>query len=379
MKAYHSFMTAVLLGVAAPAGIVALAPSPALAQGLPPAVGKPLQAAVDAAKKRNLPLAESKLAEARSKASDAAQRKKVGETAAYVYTATGQWAKAANELQAVGGTPAQLAPLYYRAGQYGNAIAAAKRAPNNPQMQEIIAQSYYQQGKLADAGKMYEQMLKSGRVDKGWLVNLSGIQYKMGDKKGYLATVERLIRLDPSRENWQRLLSELKKAGLPPAPQLALMMLMNETGTLGADDFQNFAKLSILGGQPGLAANALQKARDAGKLADDDMSRKLLEAATARAAASSSEAAKLLASAAPADQLKAGKLLLGNGDFARAIPALTKAAANNDPEALTQLGIAQIRAGQRPQGTATLKKVAATETPFAGVASLWALYGAVGA
>jgi len=226
---------------------------------------------------------------------------------------------------------------------------------------------------------MYEQMLKSGRVDKGWLVKLSGIQYKMGDKKGYLATVERLIRLDPSKANWQRLLSEMKKAGLPPAPQLALMMLMNETGTLGEDDYQTFATLSILGGQPGLAANALQRARDAGKLADDDMSRKLLEAATARAAASPAEATKLLASAAPADQLKAGKLFLGNGDFARAIPALTKAAASNDPEALTQLGIAQIRAGQRPQGTATLKKVVATETPFAGVASLWALYGSVGA
>lgn len=378
MKAYKSLMTALLLGAAAPAGI-ALTATAAHAQALPPAVGKPLQAAVDAAKKRNLALAESKIAEARGKASDANQKKKVAETAAYVYTSLGQWAKAATELQAAGGSPAQLAPLYYRAGQYGNAIAAAQRAPGNTQMQEIIAQSYYQQGKLADAGKMYEKMLKSGKVDKGWLVNLSGIQYKMGDKKGYLETVERLIRLDPSKANWQRLLTELKKAGLPPAPQLALMMLMNETGTLGEDDYQTFAKLSILGGQPGLAANALQKARDAGKLADDDMSRKLLEAATARANASAAEAAKLLASAAPADQLKAGKLLLGNGDFARAIPALSKAAAGGDTEALTQLGIAQIRAGQRPQGTATLKKVAAGDTPFAGVASLWALYGSVGA
>jgi tetratricopeptide (TPR) repeat protein len=350
-----------------------IAAAPLAAQALPAAVGKPLQQASSAARAGNNAAALAAVRQARAAASTPGERQKVAEMAAFIHTRAGQFAQAAAELESVGASPRQLAPLYYRARQYDKAIAAARKAGGSD-MQTIIAQSYLQTGRSKEAAKVYEAMLRSNPNNQNALENLAAAQFKAGDKDAYMKTTERLIRVDPSPSRWRTLLLDLKKEQMSSDAKLALYHLMEATGNVTrAEDVQEFAKLAIVANQPGVAKGVLDRARAANALpAGDTQTTTRIGAAAQRAAAAQAGLARLPAT--PAGQLAAGNVHLGTGNFAAAATAFGRAATGPDADrARIFQGIAQVRGGQAAAGRATFNAIPAGSS-VKDIANLWALY-----
>lgn len=371
MKLVSKLSVVLSLGIASAvplAGLPALSGA-AMAQALSPAVGKPLQQASNAAKAGNTAAAQNYVNQARSAATTSTERTKVAQMAAYVYTRGGQYGQAATELERIGAPASQLAPLYYQARQYDKAIAAARKSGQTT----IVAQSYLQQGKSAEAAKIYEQMLAKSPNNPALLQNLAGAQFKMGDRKAYLATIQKLIRVDPTPARWRALLIDMKAAPMSRDSKLALYHLMRETGNLTtAADVQEFAKLAIVAGQSGVAADAVQAASTSGVLpAGDPMTAKLVQAAAKRQAAALAAAPG--AAKAPNTALAAGNAYLGAGLYPQAIAAFTTAQKGPNPgEAALFKGIAQARAGNFPAAKATFGAVPAGSV--SEIAGLWQLF-----
>jgi tetratricopeptide (TPR) repeat protein len=354
------------LATAALPATAVLVPAPAVA-AVSPAVGKALQQAANAAKAGNNAGAATAIQQAQAAAKTPEERTKVAQMAAFVYTRAGNFAKAAAELEAIGAPASQLAPLYYQARQYDKAIAAAKKSGQTT----IVAQSYLMQGKAADAAKIYSQIVDREPNNPTALQNLAGAQYKMGDRAGYLKTTQKLIRLDPTPNRWRALLLDLKKEPMSRDAKLGLYHLMRETETLtSAPDVQDFAKVAIVAGQPGVAADVVRSAGAVAPLTDP-MNARLVDAATKRQAAAIAQAAAQ--ARAPATALAAGNAYLGAGQYPQAIAAYGVAQKGPNPdEAALFKGIAQIRAGDKAAARATFD--ALKTGPMADVASMWSLY-----
>lgn len=355
---------AALLALAA-----ALAAVPAAA-AVSPAVGKALNQAAAAAKSGNSGAAISAINAAKAAAKTPEEQSKTAQMAAYVYTRAGRYGEAANALASTGAGPAQLAPLYYQAGQYDRAIAEARKS-GGEQMQILIAQALLRQGKNAQAVAAYQNLIKTNGAKGVYLENLAGAQFKSGDKKGYLATTQRLIKIDASPARWQTLLSNFRQNSMRPEAKLALYHLMQATGTLTKpEDFQDFAKLALVANQAGLAKDALAR----GTGGTDAMTLKLVEAAGTMSAKAAADAPKLSAAAATA--VRGGNAYLGLGQYPQAVAAYDKAIAANGgdaDQARVFKGVALSKAGNTAGAKAAFAGVT-DKNGMRDIADLWALY-----
>lgn len=373
MKVALKISAAFALGTATVLPLAAVAPlsSAAHAQALSAAVGKPLQQALSAARAGNTGAAQKHVNEARAAAKTPAERQKVGEMAAFVATRSGNYTQAAAELERIGAPASQLAPLYYQARQYDKAIAAARKSGQTT----IIAQSYLMQGKAGEAAKIYQQMLAKNPNNLQALQNLAGAQFKMGDKKAYLATTAKLVRLDPTPARWKALLVDAKSQPLSPTAKLGLYHLMQQTGNLSTpNDVQDFAKVAIISGQSGVATEAIEKASAAGVLpANDTMSTRIVDAAKKRQAAAMAAAAK--AAQSPATALAAGNAYLGANQYPQAISAFTVAEKGpKAAEATLFKGIAELRSGKAAAAKSSFSSVANNGGALSEIGGLWQLY-----
>lgn len=361
------------LGLAAAVPMAGLAPQlagSAHAQALSAPVGKPLQQARSQAQAGNTSAALNSVNQARSAAKTPAERTAVGQMAAYVYTRAGQYAQAATELERIGASPRTLAPLYYQARQYDKAIDAARKSGQTT----IIAQSYLMQGKNAEAVKIYADLVAKNPSNLNYLTNLAGAQFKAGDKDAYLATTQKLVRLDPSPNRWKVLLTQLKATPMSRDAKLGLYHLMRETGTLTeANDVQELAKLAIVGGQPGIAVDAVKSATDSGAMTNDAMTARLIEAGTKRQQAAMTAAPGQ--AKAPATAFAAGNAYIGAGMYPQAVAAYNVAQKGPSPtQAALFKGIAQVRSGNAAEARKTFQSIA--EGGMKDVAELWQLYAA---
>ena len=353
-------------------GVAALALTAALPvqAAVSSAVGKSLNQAASAAKAGNSAAAITAVNAARAAASTPEEKQKSAQMAGYVFTRAGRYSEAAAALQASGASARQLAPLYYQAGQYDKAISLAKQA-GGEDMQILVAQAATKQGRPGEAVTAYNALIKANGPKPIYLENLAGAQYKSGDKKAYLATTTKLIRIDPSPARWQTLLVDLRQHPMRPEAKLAVYHLMSATNNITrSEDFAEFAKLALVANQSGIAQAALAKSG----AATDAMSQKLAQAAAGMTAKAATEAPKLAAT--PATALRGGNAYLGLGQFPQAIAAFDKAIAANGSDADQARmfkGIAALKAGN----AALAKQTFASVTDKSGmreIADLWALY-----
>lgn len=365
MKSNVTFSLA-RLGVAALALTAALPAQAAVS----PAVGKALNQAAAAAKAGNSAAAITAVNAARAAASTPEEKTKSAQMAGYVFTRAGRYADAASALQASGAPARQLAPLYYQAGQYDKAITLAKQA-GGEDMQILVAQAASKQGRPAEAVTAYNALIKANGPKPVYLENLATAQYRSGDKKGYLATTEKLIRVDSSPARWKTLLVNFQQNPMRPEAKLALYHLMSATNTIDRPtDYAEFAKLALVANQAGIAQGALAKSG----AATDAMSQKLAQAAAGMTAKAPAEAPKLAATAATA--VRGGNAYLGLGQNAQAIAAYDKAIAANGSDAdqaRVYKGIAALRAGN----AALAKQAFGSVTDKNGmkdIADLWTLF-----
>jgi len=356
--------------------IAALALTPTLATpaaaSVSPAVGKPLQAAAGAVKSGNTSAALAAIGQAKAAAKTPEERTKVAQMAGYIYNRAGQYGKAAAEMEAVGAPPKTLAALYYQAGNYGKAVELARRA-GGEDMQILIAQASVRQGHYQEAVTAYNKLIASNGAKPIYLENLAGAQYKAGDKKAYLATTEKLIRVDASPARWRTLLVEAQKNQMSPQAKLALFHLMSATGNITRpEDYQEFAKLAIVNNQPGVAEKVLSQA--GGSVGSDPMTQKLAQAAAQRSQAAGAQAPKLAAN--PATAAQAGGAYLGLGQYPAAVAAYGKAVAAGGADADSARvfqGIAQVKAGSSGAAKATFAGVP-DKSGMKDIAQLWQLY-----
>ena len=356
------------LGIAA----AALGASLPAAAAVSSAVGKALTQAASAAKSGNSAAAIAAVKTAQAEAKTPEEIQKSAQMAGYVYTRAGRYSEAAAALQASGAPPRQLAPLYYQAGQYDKAIALAKQA-GGEDMQILIAQAYTKQGKPKDAVNAYNALIKANGPKPIYLENLAGAQYKAGDKKGYLDTTTKLIRVDGSPARWKTLLVDFRQNPMRPEAKLALYHLMSATGTIDRpEDYAEFAKLALVANQPGIAQTALSKAGGG----TDAMSQKLNQAAAGMNAKAPTEAPKLAAN--PATALRGGNALLGLGQYPQAIAAFDKVIAANGANADADMariskGIAAMKAGNAGLAKQAFGSVS-DKNGMKDIADLWSLY-----
>jgi tetratricopeptide (TPR) repeat protein len=334
------------------------------------AVGKSLQAAQAAAKAGKSAEAIKAVNEARAAAKTDEERQKSAQMAAYVFTQAGRYGDAAAALEQVGAGPAQLAPLYYRAGQYDRAIAEARKG-GGEQMQILIAQALLRKGDNKGAVTAYQNLIKANGPKAIYLENLAGAQYKSGDKAGYLATTEKLVKSDSSPARWQALLSNFRQNPMRPEAKLAMYHLMNATGSISRpEDYQEFAKLALVAGQAGIAKQALAKAN----LGDDAMSKHLGEATDKMVNESAAQAPKLASDAHTA--FRGGGAYMAMGDYAKAIAAYDKVIAGGGlaaDQARVFKGIAALKAGNVKLGKDAFEEVS-DKGGMQEIAHLWSLY-----
>lgn len=348
---------------------LAAAAVPALAQALPPAVGRPLQAAQNAAKAGNTAAAQSAIDQARAAASTPAERRAVAQMAAYVYTRAGNFGRAAAELESIGAPPSQLAPLYYQARQYDKAIAAAQKSGQTT----IIAQAYLQQNKPGEAAKIYQQMLARNPNNLTALQNLAGAQFAMGDRAAYSQTIQKLVRLDPTPARWRSLLADMKNQPMSREAKLGLYHLMLVTDSIKTPaEVEDFAKVAIVSGQAGYAEKVVRDAVASGVVpAGDSMAQKIVDAAGRRSA----DALRTAPSDAkdPARAMSAGNAFLGASRFPDAIAAYSVAEKGPNADAARLFrGISTLKAGDRAGARQIFDQIKAG--PMADIAGLWSLY-----
>ncbi len=348
-----------------------VAGAPAIAQAVSPAVGKPLAAAKTM---RSGPAAIAQVNAARAAAKTPGERTKVAQMAAYVYANSGQYAAAAQQLETLGAGPSQLAPYYYRAGQYDKAIELGKRA-GGAEMQKVVAQSYIKKGDKKSAAGVYAQLIRTNGPRVEWLENLASLQFSF-DKQAYLATVRQLIKADPSPARYKALLFNLKNQNMGDQARLMLFQLMRQTGNLTeAVDVQEMSKLAIIGDQPGVALGALTDWQKSNVVsASEPMITRLVQVSGQKSAAAVAAIPRLPAT--PAGRMAAGHALFGSNQYPAAAQAYRQVVSANTPiadQARLLEGIALVRAGDANGGRAVFDGVGKA-SPFYDVAQLWSLY-----
>jgi tetratricopeptide (TPR) repeat protein len=368
-------------------------------------IGKPLQAARDLIKAQKFKEALAKLREAEAVPNRTAYENFVLEQMrASAASQAGDYDQAIKSFQALiasgrlpeaeqGRYAANVAALYYRTKDYGNAANWAARAlksnPGDQATRTLMIQSYYLAGDYAAASRealadiqAAERAGQTPPEDK--LQLLANVAARNGgDRSAYIAALERLVAYYPKREYWADLLRRIEsKPGFSSRLTLDVLRLKLATKTMnGATDYFEMAQLALQEGQAAEAKKVLDEGFAAGVLGkgpEAERHQRLLALATQRA----NEATAMLKNAeAEAAAEKDGNTLvriglaytaLGQHDKGIALmqQGIAKGGLKRPHDANLHLGIALLRAGQKGRAAQVLKTVGGTDGT-ADLARLW--------
>jgi hypothetical protein len=267
--------------------------APALAQDkgptVRPEVGKPLQAAIDLLKQRR-----GKEALAQARAAQAVPDKTPYET--YLVTrvlgqaasAAGDNAAAASALESAAASSAapeadrrQLlaaaAGQYYALKEYGKAATVATRyfqyGGTDKAIRTVYVQSLYLAGNYGAAARELAQDVeneeRAGRnPSEEQLQLLANAYLQSKDTAGYGRSMERLVALYPKRDYWLAVIDNvMRRSGFNERLQIDVARLKLEVGTMrSANEYLEFAQLSLIEGFPMEATRVIEKGYAAGAL-----------------------------------------------------------------------------------------------------------------
>lgn len=368
-------------------------------------IGRPLQAARDLIKAHKFTEAFAKLREAEAVPNRTAYENFVLEQMrASAASQAGDYGQAIKSFQALiasgrlseaeqGRYAANVAALYYRIKDYGNAATWAARAlkshPGDQATRSLMIQSYYLAGDYAAASRealadiqAAERAGHTPSEDKlQLLANMAA--RNGGDRSAYIAALERLVAYYPKREYWADLLRRIEsKPGFSSRLALDVLRLKLATKTMnGATDYFEMAQLALQEGLVAEAKRVLDEGFAAGALGqgpEAERHKRLLALATQRA----NEAPAMLKNAeAEAAAEKDGNSLvriglaysaLGQHDKGIALMqhGIAKGALRQPEDAKLHLGIALMRAGQKSRAAQVFKTVGGTDGT-AELARLW--------
>ena len=160
-----------------------------------------------------------------------------------------------------------LANTAYRAKDYAKATAAAERyfkvGGTSDALRVTLAQSRYLQGDAAGAARDLAALIAADDAARRatpeiHLRLLASCQQQLNDETGYIATLERLLAAYPKPEYWaDRLARVARQPGFAERLLIDVYRLKAATGNFSDADAVQMAKLALLAGLPGEAKKVL--------------------------------------------------------------------------------------------------------------------------
>lgn len=395
-------MLAVALQTGAFAVSAVLVPATAQAQKFSAEVGKPLQGAQDAIKKKRWSDALAKIKEAQAVPNKSAvEQYTINELLGYVLWQSGDVARAASAYEEnlnSGQVPASevparvktLAQLYARAKNTAKAIEYGGRwiesSPGDSEAYYLVAQSHYQKGDCKRTVDVLNKGIKaSGQAaKKNWLDMKLYCQNQLNDREGLADTREQLVRSYPSPDNWESLLTTLyDHPDNDDLTTLGYYRLMFDLGILKKPgDYVEMAQMSLENRVPGEAVSVMEKGFGNKILDNEDKERhtRLLNNAKSRAAAMRNDLPKLEREAKTGeDDVVLGMAYMSYGLYDKAVIALQrglqKGANKRTAEAQIMLGRAFLKLNQKDAARKAFRAVP-DDSKLARVAELYDLHAA---
>jgi hypothetical protein len=371
-----------------------------------PEVGKPLQAAIEALKARRGKEALARAREAQEVPNKTAYEtylvaRVLGQAAAAAgdnATAAPALENAANSSAAPQAERAQLfaaaASAYYASKDFAKAAAAATRyfqhGGSDKAVRTLYVNSLYLGGNYGAAAREIAADLESeeraGKTPTEEQLQLLANAYLQSkDNGGYGRTIEKLVAHYPKRDYWQNAVyNVVTRPGFNERLQIDVARLKLDLGLLQkADEYLEFAQLSLIEGFPAEATRVIDKGYAAGALGvgPEAARHKRLKDLAAKNLA---EDRKALASAEKQDPPKDGKTLFNDGfnfvlngraekGFAMMQEGIKLGGGFRRPDhAKLQLAYAYHLAGQNEKALQMFKTVQGTDGA-AALARLWIL------
>jgi tetratricopeptide (TPR) repeat protein len=247
---------------------------------------------------------------------------------------------------------------------------------------------------------LMDSYLNMGQVDKGWAIAKAGIE--AGRAAGQTPSEELYVRPAQAFQKANRtndlldvLTMRVQDYGTPATWRNTLYILLQQPGNdkdMNLDilrlmrasggmaerpEYSEYAALAVDAGFPGEVVSVIRHGRAAGVIpASDQHFNGILESqephARADATALAADATKPSTLGNPRVARSTGDALVGNGDYAKAIPLYEAALKNGtDPVVQYRLGVAQALAGQTDAANASFASVQGDRQRLA---RLWEVY-----
>ncbi len=383
-------------------------PAIAQAQKFSAAVGKPLQDAQAAMKKKQWSTALNSIKQAQAVPSKTAvEEYAINELLGYVLLQTGDSAGAARAYEQnlnSGQTPADqvparvkaLAQLNAKAKNFPKAIEFGNRwiksSANDTDAYYLVAQSYYQTKDCKNTVRVLQNGMEAARrngqsIKQNWLDMKLYCQGELNDREGLADTREQLVRYYPSRENWDNLLTTLyNDPDNDDLTTLGYYRLMFDLDVLKKpSDYVEMAQMSIENHVPGEAVTVMEKGFGNKVLDNKDKDRhtRLLDNAKSQAQTMKTDLPKLEQEARAAKTGDAdvglGMAYMSYGQYDKAVEALQrglqKGANKRSDEAQIMLGRTYLKLKQKDAARRAFKAVP-DDSKLARVAELYDLHAA---
>ena len=400
---------ALLSGSVLAATAAAAAPAPAPAQNsdaLRPEVGRPLQQAQAALRKRQFPQAMAAV-----NAADAVRNKTPNEAyvVAQMRAAVAQSAGDVNgsisaddvliaSPRTAGAEKVRLlmaeAGLTYTAHDYPRAITALERyfkaGGNDASMHTLLIQSYYLQKDYPNAAKAQQRQIAmeehaGQKPAENQLQLLAAVQQQSRDLDGFNATMVKLVQDYPKPDYWANLVHGLRtNPNIPERLQYDVSRIRLAVGLLtSTSDFMEMAESAVQIGFPVQAQKVMAAGYASGALGKDagaprEARLKALIDQTAAAKKASLPQDQAAARAAPDGNalITVGYNTVDLGQPAAGLALMQEGIAKGHlvslDDARLHLGLAQMDAGMKPAAIQTLRTVGGTDGA-ANLAQLWIL------
>jgi tetratricopeptide (TPR) repeat protein len=368
-------------------------------------IAKPMSAAKDAmkVKKWQEVLARTREAAAMPITRTAWDQYWINEFNGYAYSQLGQYGEAAKAYEAAVESACQpeaqkgerfkaLANLYYSLRNYPKVIDYATRAlkyGRDPEVLVTLGQAYYQSNDNKNALRIMNDVLASfeqrGATPKEQqlLLVLSACQ-RVNDNNCVTRLFEKLVLHYPKSEYWQNLLANLIQSDLKDEQKINVMRLAMAVDVMKRpDQYKEMAQIALDQGLPGEAQSVLEQAFEK-KLfkeqRDIDLNTRLLNKAKSSVATDKPTLAQKDAAARTSptgdDDVKLGAAYLSYGETDKAVEAIkrgvTQGSMKNPDEAGILLGIAYLKANNKPEAAKAFRTVKQDPT-MARIAKLWLL------
>ncbi len=400
------FLGALLAATAASGPTAVPAQAQQAQQALRPEVGKPLQQAQAALRRRQFPQAMAAVNTA-----DAVRNKTpneayvVAQMRAAVAQSSGDVAASISaddvliaSARTTGAEKVRLlmaeAGLAYTAHDYARTVTALDRyfkaGGNDASMHTLLIQSYYLQKDYPNAAKAQARQIAaeehSGQKPaENQLQLLAAVQQQSHDLDGFNATMVKLVQYYPKPDYWANLVQGLRtNPNIPERLQYDVSRIRLAVGLLTSTaDFMEMAESAVQDGFPVQAQKAMAAGYASGALGRDagaarEARLKVLIDQTAAAKKASLTADQATARAAPD-----GNALIAVGyntvDFGQPAAGLAlmqegiaKGRLVSVDDARLHLGLAQMDAGMKPDAIRTLRTVGGNDGA-ANMAQLWIL------